>query len=243
MAWLPSKLSNSIFAPQILQGRPENHHPWSPPSRGMKEKETSWTSKTKIGFFLIPSWYQTTPGANERLSHCVCRRSRVLQVKKTRSDKYYTVPIFHMTFMISLKRSSLRHQMPNPQIFFFSPGQTNWYLWQGVQCNLEQNLCRERPSLHLPLITGAWWWWRSFSVKKKLIYEEITPMYSSRRSSPIFWEQKICMKFSGKLSKITFFISLQQISRLMKSLPVTVRQLHLVWGRCSISPPSLGESR
>ena len=50
--------------------------------------------------------------------------------------------------------------------FLFSPGQTNWYLWQGVQCNLEQNLCRERPSLHLPLITGAWWWWRSFSVKK-----------------------------------------------------------------------------
>ena len=88
-----------------------------PPQEVWKRKKQVG-HRTKTGFFLIPSWYQTTPGANERLSHCVCRRSRVLQVKKTRSDKYYTVPIFHTT-VISLRKSSLHHQMPNPQKFSF----------------------------------------------------------------------------------------------------------------------------
>ena len=122
MAWLPSKLSNSkLWSSLLLRYYKVDLRTITlgvPPQEVWRRKKKVG-HRTKIGFFLIPSWYQTTPGANERLSHCVCRRSRVLQVKKTRSDKYYTVPIFHMTFMISLRKSSLCHQMPNPQKFSF----------------------------------------------------------------------------------------------------------------------------
>ena len=122
MAWLPSKLSNSklwsSLLPRYYKVDLRTITLGVPPQEVWRRKKQVG-HRTKIGFFLIPSWYQTTPGANERLSHCVCRRSRVLQVKKNRSDKYSTVPIFHMTFMISLRKSSLHHQMPNPQKFSF----------------------------------------------------------------------------------------------------------------------------
>ena len=152
------------------------------------------------------------------------------RLKRLDQKKYYTVPIFHMTFMISLRKSSLCHQMPNPHFFFFFhlDKQTDTY---GRVCNATLSKTSVENGHHstslLSQVHGDDDDDKVFLLKK-LIYEEITPMCSSRRSSPIFWEQKICMKFSGKLSKITFFISLQQISRLMKSLPVTVRQLHLV---------------